>query len=208
MSLNVLIGFNPEALLAISELTAAIRSIGGTGTTTAATTTTTPAKTTAAKTTTAANPTPEADDNADTTVKWVDNKAKTFGTVADEAAFKALKKKSPNAVKATDAQYDKMVALKAEEEQDDDTPVPSLEDVMDAFGGYLPSDLDKAERAERAKFVKPLLARFGAGKASELPEEHRALAINLMLRKAAGQDIDPETDEFEEFEAEEESLVG
>lgn len=204
MSLNVLIGFNPEALLAISELTAAIRSIGGTGTTTAATA---PAKTTSTKTTTttAANPTP--DDDTDTTIKWVDNKAKTFGTVADEAAFKALKKKSPNVVKATDAQYDKMVALKAEEEQDDDVVIPSPEDVMDAFGGYLPSDLDKAERAERAKFVKPLLARFGAGKASELPEEHRALAINLVLRKAAGQDIDPETDEFEEFEAEEESLV-
>lgn len=208
MSLNVLIGFNPEALLAISELTAAIRSIGGGASTTPAVTTTT-AKTTAAKTTAAKTTVDDNadDDNADTTVKWVDNKAKTFGTVADEAAFKALKKKSPNAVKATDAQYDKMVALKAEEEQDDDVVIPSLDDVMDAFGGYLPSDLDKAERAERAKFVKPLLARFGAGKASELPEEHRALAINLVLRKAAGQDIDPETDEFEEFEAEEESLV-
>lgn len=195
MTLSVLIGFNPEALAAIAELTSAIRSIGGS------------APSTKTATTTSAAPTTPKDD-APVSIKWVDNSRNECGIAEDETEYKALKKASPKVVKATDATYEKMLATKAAADaaNNDEGDIPTEEDVLAAFGGYLPKDLDKAERTIRVAFVKPLLARFGADKASNLPEEHRALAINLVLRKAAGQDIDPETDEFEEFEAEE-SLV-
>lgn len=196
MTLSVLIGFNPEALSAIAELTAAIRSIGGSAPTTRT-----------ATTTAAATTTKDTSDAAPVSIKWVDNTRNECGIAADEAEFKALKKSFPKVVKSTDATYEKMLATKAAANAADDDDVPSEADVLAAFGGYLPKNLDKEERALRVEFVKPLLARFGAEKASSLPEEHRKLAINLVLRKAAGQDIDPETDEFEEFDAEEESLV-
>lgn len=194
MTLSVLIGFNPEALSAIAELTAAIRSIGGSA----------PATKTATTTSAASTPkdtTPKED--APVSIKWVDNTRNECGIAEDEAEFKALKKSFPKIVKSTDATYEKMLAVKAAEASEDDEKLPTEDDVLEAFSGYLPKDLDKAERTTRVAFVKPLLARFGADKASNLPEEHRKLAINLVLRKAAGQDIDPETDEFEEFESEE-----
>lgn len=200
MSLQVTIGFNPEALSAIADLTAAIRGIsGGTTVNTAPATTTKPAAT---------KTTPKPEEKEAGPVTWANHTKGTHGEVADEAAFAALKKKDAKIVKTTAAQHAALVA-KAEEaaSEEEEEEVPSEEDVLNAFGGYLPTDLDKAERAERAKFVKPLLARFGADKASKLAPEHRKLAINLVLRKAAGQDIDPETDDYEEFEAEEEGLV-
>lgn len=196
MSLQVTIGFNPEALSAIAELTAAIRGISGGAASTSAPAAT-PAKTTKTK-----------EEPKETgPITWANHTKGTHGEVADEAAFAALKKKDAKIVKTTAAQHAALVAKAEEAAADDDDDIPSEEDVLNAFGGYLPTDLDKAERAIRVKFVKPLLDRFGAAKASQLAPEHRKLAINLVLRKAAGQDVDPEVDEYEEFEAEEDGLV-
>ena len=64
----------------------------------------------------------------------------------------------------------------------------------------LQAQLDAAERKVRHAFVKPMLERFGAAKASEIADEHRALAINLVQRKMAGEDIDPTDAEFEEID--------
>lgn len=199
MSLQVTIGFNPEALSAIAELTAAIRGIsGGTVVNTAPAATSKPAS----------KPATKADDEETGPVTWANHAKGTFGEVADEKAFVALKKKDAKIVKTTAAQHAELVAkaeaAAAEEEEEE---FPTEEDVLNAFGGYLPADLDKAERAVRVKFVKPLLERFGAAKATQLAPEHRKLAINLVLRKAAGQDVDPVDGEYEEFEAEEEGLV-
>jgi len=87
--------------------------------------------------------------------------------------------------------------------------VPSVEDLVAAFSAYLPKDLEKEERADRYAFVKPMLQRFGAAKASEILPEHRELAIELVRRKMAGEDIDPTAANFDQFDSDEgdESLV-
>lgn len=72
-------------------------------------------------------------------------------------------------------------------------PEASVEDVIACFTKYLPKELDADERKARHAFVKPLLQRFGADKATNLAPQFRALAINLVERKMAGEDIDPET---------------
>jgi flagellum-specific peptidoglycan hydrolase FlgJ len=77
---------------------------------------------------------------------------------------------------------------------------PTLEDLVAAFTKYLPKELDAAERKERHAFVKPMLARFGAAKVTEMKPEFFALAINLVERKMAGEDVDPETADFAEAE--------
>lgn len=214
---NIIIGLSPETIAVLSDLASAIRSISGTtikgpitsGTAVDGKKAESPAsKEDAAK---------AEDKKEDAVIYWFSSASGKFGEVVGEEAFAALKKKDAKTVKWTQDKYEKAVKKAADEaaaakaaaadSDDDEGEVPSLQDVIDAFGAYLPSDLDKAERAVRAGFVKPMLARFGAGKASELPEEHRRLAINLVQRKAAGQDVDPETSEFEEFEAEDESLV-
>ena len=109
---------------------------------------------------------------------------------------------------------EKAAAKKLKEEEDakaaaaaDSDDAPTEQDIINAFGSFLSPDLDKAVRTERAAFVRPLVARFGVARATDLEEGDRKLALNLLQRKIAGQDIDPENDEFEEFEAEEESLV-
>lgn len=204
MSMQVTIGLNPETLSAISELTAAIRSLGGVATSSAPVT-----KTPAA--TKNADAGKDEGAGADQPIYWFTSSDKSFGVVDTQKAFDALKKKDSKVVKITAEKHNKMAADKAAADAaaagGDDEEFPTEQDVLDAFGGYLPPDLDKEERGVRAAFVKPLLARFGAKKASELPEQHRKLAINLVLRKAAGQDIDPESDDYEDFEAEEDNLV-
>ena len=63
--------------------------------------------------------------------------------------------------------------------------VPSVEDVIAVFTKYLPKDLDAEERKARHAVVKPLLAKFGADKATNLKPEHRAEAIAFIEGKMA-----------------------
>lgn len=95
----------------------------------------------------------------------------------------------------------------AAKKSDDDDDVPSEQAIIDAFGAYLSPELDKAERQARAGWVRPLVARFGVARATDIAEDDRKLALNLLQRKIAGQDVDATNDEYEEFEAEEPSLV-
>jgi len=213
MNFNVEIGFNSTALTAISELTQAIRALAP-----AQIVVEKPvvkaAETTKPKVEQQEPETPEAAEPE--TIYWFDSAADEVGTVEGEDAFKALKKKRAKLVKFTKSKYDAKVAeleakaAAAQEEQEepetDDEP-PSVDDVIEVFSSYLPTTLDKAERDERVAFVKPLLERFGAKKATELAEQHRKLAINLVKRKMAGEDIDPTSSKFAEVCEEEESLV-
>lgn len=120
---------------------------------------------------------------------------------AAQAAAKAEKAEKVEKVeKAAAGKAEK--PAKVEKPAKSSEPVPTEEELIDAFQQYLPKDLSKEERAARHAFVKPLLTRFGAARATELLPEHRALAINLVLRKLAGEDIDPESSEFAEICAE------
>lgn len=211
MNMQVTIGFNPEALSAISELTAAIRGLsGGVSTAPAAAA----GKTEKAITKPADDKSGE--DNAEAVVIWWgNNTAGTFGTVDSEDAFKALKKKDAKVVKLTEAQFTKKTAeaaaaakVAASKPAATDAELPSEDDLIEAFSTYLPAEgLDEATKKERRAFVKAVAARFGVAKASLIGEDDRALAINLVLRKNAGQDIDPEDAEFEEFDADEDDGI-
>jgi len=164
-------------------------------------------------------------------IYWADNTTGYFGVVDDEAGYRAQKKKAPDTVKITKSIYDKKLAelkkkneaeaadAKAKKAAADEKKAaansskktetkaaatddhPSIEELVEVFSRYLPKDLTKEERAERAGFVKPLLQRFGAAKATELLPEHRALAMNLVERKMAGEDIDPTSSDFAEVAA-------
>ena len=204
MNLEVTIKLDSEALSAINNLSAAIRSVGSVPTT--------------ISTTSAVSSSSEPEETGP--IYWADNSNGKFGIVETEAEYAKLKKKDKGVYKITEDVHAKKVAeaadaakksekktetktetkkveKKAEPAGDDDL---TLEDVVAVFTEFLSKDLDAAERKERAGFVKPMLQRLGASKASELAEEHFALAINLVKRKLAGEDIDPETAEFEEIE--------
>jgi len=157
---------------------------------------------------------------------WADNSTGYFGKVANEAEYAAKKAEADGVYKITESIYnEKQAALKeknaadakakkaadakAKKEADAKKGAesttekkgaehPPVEALVEVFARYLPKDLDKETRAERAKFVKPLLERFGAARASELLPEHRALAMNLVERKMAGEDIDPTSADFAE----------
>lgn len=205
--MNITIGLNAETLTALNALTAAISGIGA-GVPAAASAATVTEKASAPTKTEVKTETKQ--EEKPVTIYWFSSASGEVGVVESEDEFKALKKADAKVVKIPETKYQaKLAEIEAAKNaaSADDEEVPTEQDVIDAFSAYLPSDLDKDERAVRAGFVKPLLARFGAKKASELPEEHRKLAINLVQRKAAGQDIDPETDEFEDFDADEDSLV-
>lgn len=153
----------------------------------------------------------DADDkSASVTIYWFSSASNTVGTVDSEDAFKALKKKDAKVVKFTKEKYEAKLAelakAKAAEEASDDDDVPTEQDLIDAFGSYLDPDLDEDEKNERRAFVGPIVKRFGAKKASAIPEEHRKLALNLLARKIAGEEVDPENDEFQEVD-EDASLV-
>ena len=215
MNFQVEIGFNAAALSAISDLTAAIRGLQPQTTVVSGAVTgeqTKPAATSTAKKSEPESAAPENDDPV--TIYWFDSASDEVGTVEGEEAFKALKKKRAKAVKWTESKYkaklaEQEAAANAETEEVGEDEVPTQQDLIDAFSAYLPLDLDKAERATRVEFVKPLLERFGAKKASEIAEQHRKLAINLVKRKMAGEDIDPTSAKFAEIcaEIEDESLV-
>ncbi len=229
MNFQVTIGFNEEALSAIQSLTAAIRSIGGVSAN---------ASTAVTAASTAAADLDEAASAAETgPIYWADNSTGYFGKVATEAEYKAQKKKAPGTYKIMESIYEEKLAemkakneadaqakkdaaaqakkdaaaAKAKKEEKPAADTPSEDDLVAVFQAYLPKDLSKEERAERHAFVKPLLQRFGAQRATELAEEHRALAINLVQRKMAGEDIDPASGEFAEVapydSAEEEDVI-
>lgn len=204
MNLEVTIKLDSEALSAINNLSAAIRSVGSVPQT--------------VSTTSVASSSSEPEETGP--IYWADNSNGKFGIVETEAEYAKLKKKEKGVYKITEDVHAKKVVeaadaakksekksetktetkkveKKAEPAGDDDL---TLEDVVAVFTEFLSKDLDAAERKERAGFVKPMLQRLGASKASELAEEHFALAINLVKRKLAGEDIDPETAEFEEIE--------
>lgn len=201
-TLAITIGFNPETLTAINTLSAAIASASGAAAPAAAANT---ASANRASASSKSQDKPGVDEAGDI-IYWGNHEKKVYGTVDSEDAFKALKKKDPKIVKLTQTQYDKkqgeLAAAAAEKDPDEEREVPTEQDLIDAFGSFLNPDLDEDEKTERRAFVKPLVARFKAKKASEIPEEHRALALNLLARHVAGQDIDPKTAEFEEFDAE------
>lgn len=143
------------------------------------------------------------DSSTSVTIYWFSSASNTVGTVDSEEAFKALKKKDAKVVKFTKEKYEAKVAELAKanaasEEEDDD--IPTEQDLIDAFGAYLSPDLDEDEKTERRAFVGPIVKRFGAKKASAIPEEHRKLALNLLARKVAGEDVDPENDDFQEID--------
>lgn len=140
------------------------------------------------------------------TIYWFSSASNTVGTVDSEDAFKALKKKDAKVVKFTEAKYQAKLAEleaarnKGNTESEDDDEIPFEQDLIDAFGAYLAPDLDEDEKTERRAFVGPIVKRFGAKKASAIPEEHRKLALNLLARKVAGEEVDPENDEFQEVD--------
>lgn len=214
MNMQVTIGFNPEALSAISELTAAIRGLSG-----GVAAPKTAAASTAAVKTGAGDTVVETEGGEGeatvVTIWWGNNITGTFGIVDSEEALKALKKKDPKVVKLSETQYKKKVAeaaaaAKAAKEKPaaTDAELPSEEDLVEVFSTYLPATgLDEETKKERRAFVKAVAARFGVAKASLIGEDDRALAINLVQRKAAGQDIDPEDAEFEEFDADEDDGI-
>lgn len=220
MNFQVEIGFNAAALSAISDLTAAIRGLQPQAIVMSGAVTGEQAKPAAASTAKKSEPESAAPENDDpVTIYWFDSASDEIGTVEGEEAFKALKKKRAKAVKWTESKYKAKLAeqeaaanAETEEEAGKESDVPTKEDLIKAFSTYLPAEMeDGAEREARRAFVKAMLQRFGAKKASEIAEQHRKLAINLVERKIAGQDVDPTSSKFAEIcaeiEAEDESLV-
>ena len=202
-AITLTLAFNAESLAAVNNLAAAIASANG-GAAPAA-----PGKSTAST---------KVADEPKVTIYWMNNTDGTFGVVESQSAFDALKEADDDVVKNTKAGHDKKVkaaetaaaaaAKKAGAKPkatttDDEDDVPSEADMLAAFGAFLPADLDEDEKESRRAFVAPMVKRFGAKKASAIPAEHRKLALNLLARHIAGQDIDPETDDYEEFDGEE-----
>ena len=201
IAINLNVAFNAETLAAVNGLAAAISASGTPGS--APATAAANVKPTPAKTETKPK---EDDESAPVTIYWFSSTSGEVGTVDSEDAFKALKKKDAKVVKFTKEKYEaKLAEIEAAKNKaavtgDDEDEVPTEQDIIDAFGAYLDPNLDEDEKAERRAFVAPLVKRFGAKKASAIPEEHRKLALNLLARKEAGQDVDPENDEFEDLD--------
>lgn len=201
MEITLKVALDAETMGALNALTAAIAGIGSGAA--AATPATAEPKTD--------KPEPEGP------IYWADSKDGQFGKVNKEAEFAKLKKKSDTVYKIPESKYQELQeaarkkvdekksadkAAAAEKDNsaggDDEGEVPSLDDLIAVFSTYLPKDLDKDERAKRAAFVKPMLERFGVEKAGQIPEKYRALAINLVQRKMAGEDVDPKKAELAE----------
>lgn len=214
MSLEVAIKEHSAAIL---ELAAAIRGAGSVSSAAL-----TAAGAAVNKTETKADPKPvdkkeedsKEEEQAAVKVYWAQNIKGTFGVVDSEAEYLALKKKDAKVVKLTEAGYEKKVKAAAEAEAaaaDDKkgsgakTTKLTKKDVAEAFGLFLPKDLEEEERDERRAFAQEILARFGGERLTEMPEEHFALAINMVKRKLAGQEFDVADAEFEEIE--EDSMI-
>ena len=142
---------------------------------------------------------------------WKDADTNYFGKESTKKALDKMLKEKSSIVQIEEVEYAKLEselrernAAAAAKEKESKTifsesaklPEATVEEVIAAFTKYLPKDLDADERKARHAFVKPLLQRFGADKATNLKPEYRALAIQLVERKMAGEDIDPEGTEF------------
>lgn len=197
ITLNLTVSFSAETLAAVNGLSAALSTAGVTSA---------PAASTAAVKAGDAGKVVDSSKGGEgggsVTIYWFDSAAGTVGTVDSEDAFKALKKKQPKLVKWTKEKYEaKLAEIEAAKSGgSDDDDIPTEQDLIDAFGAYLDPSLDEDEKKERRAFVGPMVKRFGAKKASEIPEEHRKLALNLLARKEAGEDVDPENDDYQEIE--------
>lgn len=205
IALNLTVAFSAETLAAVNGLSAAISSAAG-GAVGQPATSSASVKAAGGGKAVDTGKGGEADENStNVTIYWFSSATDTVGTVDSEDAFKALKKKDAKVVKFTKEKYEAKVkqlaaAAKAAEDAGDEDEVPTEQDLIDAFGAYLDPNLDEDEKAERRAFVGPIVKRFGAKKASAIPEEHRKLALNLLARKVAGEDVDPENDDFEEID--------
>lgn len=211
MNINVTISLDEETKAALNALTAAI---AGANTVPVAAIETQAAKTEApSKTATKAAETKAAVKEKavePVTIYWFSSASQEVGVVESEEEFKALKKADPKTVKYTEAKYNEFLAKQAEEEEEaeveaqvdevDTDATPTEQDVIDVFSAFLPVDLSDQLKKERRPFVKAILVRFGAKRASELAEEHRATAINFVERKMSGEDLDPADAEFEDMD--------
>jgi hypothetical protein len=200
MSLEQAINDHTAALLVLAE---AIRTAGGGTVNVVATAgkTDKPAATTV-------KTTPKEEEQEEGTIFWADNKAGTVGKVASQAEYDKLKKKNPNLTKTTETGYNKKLKdakakAEAEKAKGGGGEEPTVEDLANAFGAFLPKDLEGDVRDERRAFAKEIIARFGGPKITDMPEEHYALAINLVKRKMAGHEFDVEDAEFEEIDEDE-----
>lgn len=157
---------------------------------------------------------------------WANHQTGEFGKVNSKAAYDKLKAKDSDVVRVTEAQYKKLVAdakKDAEEEKEEkapakakketkkatkkkaaDTDVPDKAELIEVFSEFLPKDLDKKTRIERREFVSGILQRCGASKVSELKDDYWAMAIELVQRKLAGEDVDPNRADFDLIEEEDE----
>lgn len=54
---------------------------------------------------------------------------------------------------------------------------PTEDDLKKLFGPYLTGATDKAEKSRLNDTIRPILDEFGAAKITEIPEEHRAKAM-------------------------------
>lgn len=163
---------------------------------------------------------------------WADNSNGKFGKVETKAEYDKLKKKQPGVFRIDEAMHERKVEelrLKNEQAREEaaaqkksgagkteakpeakaetpELPVASVEDLVAVFASYLPKELTDEEKKPRRAFVKAILARFGnVEKASAIAEGDRALAINFVQRKMAGEDIDPAKAEYAEVSAAEET---
>jgi hypothetical protein len=202
MSLEQAINDHTAALLVLAE---AIRTAGG-GTVNVVAPAGKTEKAVAPADKTGPGKTQKEEEQEEGTIFWADNKAGTVGKVASQAEYDKLKKKNPNLTKTTETGYNKKLKdakAKAEAEKAKGGDEPTVEDLANAFGAFLPKDLEGDVRDERRAFAKEIIARFGGPKITDMPEEHYALAINLVKRKMAGHEFDVEDAEFEEIDEDE-----
>lgn len=100
-------------------------------------------------------------------------------------AAPATAPKAEEKVEAPDVQDEQLKEVEKVEAAHVVEQYPTVEDVIAVFSAYLPKDLDAEERKARHAFVKPMLAKFGADKATNLKPEHRAEAIEIIKKKMA-----------------------
>lgn len=198
MNITLSVKFDPETLSAISSIASAIAG-----------------NQTAAPAAKAEAPAKKAVSEEDGPILWGNHTSGEYGEVPNKEGFDALKKADKGVVRLTATQFKEMeakakaakkaeaAAKKGEKAKPEKKAAAkktetsaSLDDLKKAFGAYLPSDLDADERTERREFVKAILDRFGAAKVTAMKEEHWALAIELVTRRMAGEDVDPAKSNF------------
>ncbi len=142
---------------------------------------------------------------------WANLKKGTQGQIDTKAEFEKLKKKDKDLILVTETKYKALVAAAEEssEEGGSDAPALTKDQLAKIAQAFLPKELPKEERPARLDFIKALLERFGEGaaKLTEIPEANFGIVGNLIERKNAGQDVDPESDGYEALEEESEDSM-